>query len=48
MKQASVLRVIALIKEFALKPRRVVNTFWLWGVLYPWLFVIIFILLAWL
>ena len=24
-------------KEFALKPRRLANTFWLWGVLYPFL-----------
>ena len=23
------------IKEFALKPRKLANTFWLWGVLYP-------------
>ena len=33
-------------KEFALKPRRVVNTFWLWGVLYPWLIFVV-ILIIW-
>ena len=30
-----------LIKEFALKPRRLANTFWLWGLLYPLLLLLI-------
>ena len=31
---------ISSFKAFALKPRKLANTFWLWGVLYPWLFVV--------
>jgi hypothetical protein len=32
-----------LLKEFALKPRRLRNTFWLWGVLYPYLLSLAFV-----
>ena len=31
---------ISSFKAFALKPRKLANTFWLWGVLYPWLLVV--------
>jgi len=33
-------------KAFALKPRKLANTFWLWGVLYPWLFVVFYLNIA--
>jgi len=36
---------ISSFKAFALKPRKLANTFWLWGVLYPCLiFVMLFII----
>jgi hypothetical protein len=38
---------ISSFKTFALKPRKLANTFWLWGVLYPWLFVVMFFITFW-
>ena len=33
-------------KEFALKPRKLANTFWLWGVLYPCLIFVMFFIIV--
>ena len=37
---------ISSFKTFALKPRKLANTFWLWGVLYPCLIFVMFFIIV--